>query len=138
MLGYHKGIYSYTIGQRRGLGLYNPSPLYVLAIDPEKNAVVVGEESETYRSELIATQLNWMMIPSLQGPMAVLAQIRYRHKPSPAIISPLEGKGSLGGEEQNAVLVRFEKPEKSIAPGQSVVFYLADKVLGGGVIDRVL
>jgi tRNA-specific 2-thiouridylase len=132
VLGYHKGIYSYTIGQRRGLGLYNPSPLYVLAIDPEKNSVTVGEESETYRHELIATQLNWMMIPSLREPAAVLAQIRYRHKPDMAIISPLEG------EEQDSVLVRFEKPEKSIAPGQSVVFYLADKVFGGGVIDRVL
>jgi len=142
VLGYHKGIYSYTIGQRRGLGLYNPSPLYVLAIDPEKNTVTVGEESETYRSELIATQSNWMMISSLQGPTAVLAQIRYRHKPSPAIISPLEGedlgKKDFAGDEQNAVLVRFEKPEKSIAPGQSVVFYQANKVLGGGVIDRAL
>ncbi len=83
-----------------------------------------------------------MMISSLRGPTAVLAQIRYRHKPSPAIISPVEGEDlgekDLEGDDQNPVLVRFEKPEKSIAPRQSVVFYQADKVLGGGVIDRVL
>ncbi|MEW5801795.1 MAG: tRNA 2-thiouridine(34) synthase MnmA [bacterium] len=131
VLGYHKGIYSYTIGQRRGLGLYNPAPLYVLAIDPEKNCLTVGEESETYRQELIVSQTNWMLIPPPKEPVRALAQIRYRHKPQPALIIPLD-------DAQNAAMVRFEEPEKSIAPGQSVVFYQADKVLGGGVIDRVL
>jgi len=131
VLGSHKGIYSYTIGQRRGLGLYHPTPLYVLSIDPEQNAVIVGEEPETYRRELIAFNLRWMLIDSIQGPIKALAQIRYRHQPRPVTIFPIE-------ENKDAVLVRFKDPERSIAPGQSVVFYQDDKVLGGGVIDRVL
>ncbi|MEW6381997.1 MAG: tRNA 2-thiouridine(34) synthase MnmA [bacterium] len=132
VLGSHKGIYSYTIGQRRGLGLYNPSPLYVLSIDPERNAVIVGAETETYRHELIATRMNWMLTDAPGDPLAAWAQIRYRHRPRPVIIVPLEN------QDDDAVLVRFQEPEKSIARGQSVVFYQGDKVLGGGVIDRVL
>ena len=129
VLGYHKGIYSYTIGQRRGLGLYNPSPLYVLAIDPKQNAIIVGEESETYQDELIATQLNWMLIPSLRAPLSAYTQIRYRHQPKLATIFPL-------GNDQKTALVRFHEPVKSIALGQSVVFYQKNRILGGGVIDK--
>ncbi len=130
VLGYHKGIYSYTIGQRRGLGLYHPTPLYVLAINPEQNAIVVGEESETYHDQLIASRINWMLIDSLQTPMTVLAQIRYRHKPRPAIVSPF-------GEDQESVMVHFKEPVKSIATGQSVVFYLDNRLMGGGIIDKI-
>jgi len=129
VLGYHKGIYSYTIGQRRGLGLYNPNPLYVLAIDPKQNAIIVGEESETYKDELIATQLNWMSIPSLRAPLSAYTQIRYRHQPQLATIFPL-------GNDQKTILVRFNEPVKSIALGQSVVFYQENRILGGGVIDK--
>ena len=129
VLGYHKGIYSYTIGQRRGLGLYNPSPLYVTAIDPKKNAIIVGEESETYQDELIADQLNWMLIPSLTAPLNAYTQIRYRHQPQLATIFPM-------GNAQKTVLVRFHDPVKSIALGQSVVFYQKNQILGGGVIEK--
>lgn len=137
ILGSHKGIYSYTIGQRRGLGLYNPSPLYVLAIDPERNAVIVGAETETYRHELVASRLNWMLIDAPRSPTAARAQIRYRHKPRPVTIIPL-GDDQKDQDADDAVLVRFQEPEKSIARGQSIVFYREDKVLGGGVIDHVL
>ena len=129
VLAYHKGIYSYSIGQRRGLGLYNPSPLYVLAIDPKQNAIIVGEEPETYKDELIATQLNWMSIPSLRAPLNAYTQIRYRHRPQLATIFPL-------GNDQKTALVRFIEPVKSIALGQSVVFYQENRILGGGVIDK--
>ena len=129
VLGYHKGIYSYTIGQRRGLGLYNPRPLYVTAIDPKKNAIIVGEESETYQDELIADQLNWMLIPSLTAPLNAYTQIRYRHQPQLATIFPM-------GNAQKTVLVRFHDPVKSIALGQSVVFYQKNRILGGGVIEK--
>ncbi len=131
ILGYHKGIFSYTIGQRRGLGLYNPSPLYVLAIDLKENSIMVGEKSETYQNELIATKLNWMLLDSIPaGPKSIFAQIRYRQSPRPAVIIPKEGK------ENQAVKVIFKEPVKSIAPGQSIVFYLKDKVLGGGIIHE--
>jgi len=129
VLGYHKGIYAYTIGQRRGLGLYNPSPLYVLAIDPKQNAIIVGEESETYQEELIAAQLNWMLVPSLRAPLNAYTQIRYRHQPQLATISPL-------GNDKKTILVRFHEPVKSIARGQSVVFYQNNQILGGGLIDK--
>jgi len=130
VLGRHKGIYAYTIGQRKGLGLYHPAPLYVLAIDPKHKAIIVGEESDTYQCEFTVKQVNWMAIPFPTGPITALVQIRYRHRPRPATIFPQ-------AESTDTVIVRFHEPIRSIAPGQCAVFYQETRILGGGVIDRV-
>lgn len=165
IIGHHQGIFSYTIGQRRGIGLYNPNPLYVLAIDPQEKTIIVGEEHETYQTELLAHKLNWMLLPAIDQPLEVMAQIRYRHQPQAATLFPLtpnpdkpdkpdkpESKGSLkitcqekdhrpslgSVGETTMVRVCFHEPEKSIAPGQSIVFYHEKAILGGGVISNHL
>lgn len=124
MLGQHEGLAAFTVGQRRGLGLATGRTLYVTALDPARNAVVVGEAREVEVDTLVAEQVNWIAIDGLEGPLEVTAQIRHRHKPAPATIRPC-GQG---------VEVRFEAPQWAPAPGQSVVFYQGDLVVGGGVI----
>ena len=123
-LGRHQGLAAFTVGQRRGLGLATGRTLYVTALDPEKNAVVVGEAREVEVDTLYAEQVNWIAIERLESPREVAAQIRHRHAPAPATVRPC-GQG---------VLVRFEAAQWGPAPGQSVVFYEGDLVVGGGVI----
>jgi tRNA-specific 2-thiouridylase len=130
VLGRHEGLADFTVGQRRGLGLATGRTLYVTALDPARNAVVVGEASEVEIDTLVAEQVNWIAIDRLEGPLEATAQIRHRHKPAPATIRPC-GQGVPCGE---GVEVRFESPQWAPAPGQSVVFYQDDLVLGGGVI----
>lgn len=126
VLGIHEGLYKYTIGQRKGLGISNSVPLYVLGFNREKNELVVGEEKELYNQELIATKINWLLIDELIAPIKVNAKIRYASKEASATIYPyLEGR----------VKVKFDNPQKSITPGQAVVFYIDDIVLGGGTIE---
>jgi tRNA-specific 2-thiouridylase len=127
VLGEHRGLADYTVGQRRGLGIASERALYVVALDPERNTVVVGSESELERTRLIATQVNFIPFDSLEGEMRVTAKIRHSHTPAPATIYPL-----APGE----VETRFETPQRAITPGQSVVFYQDDLVVGGGVIAR--
>ena len=127
VLGRHKGIPFYTIGQRRRLGIVAETPLYVTGIDSEKNAVYVGPKDELLSDELTATNLNWIAVDRLFGPIQVKAKIRYRHTPADALLTPEVG---------SRVRVKFEKPQMSITPGQSVVFYIGDTVLGGGTIER--
>jgi tRNA-specific 2-thiouridylase len=124
VLGQHEGLAAFTVGQRRGLGLATGRTLYVTALDPARNAVVVGEAREVEVDTFVAEQVNWIAIVGLEGPLEVTAQIRHRHKPAPATIRPC-GQG---------VVVRFEAPQWAPAPGQSVVFYQGDLVVGGGVI----
>ena len=125
-LGRHKGIANYTIGQRRGLGIAHPRPLYVISLDSGMNAVVVGTSEHVWADELVADDLNWISVRALREPMHVKARIRYKHKESPASVIPLEN---------NRVLVRFERPQRAITPGQAVVFYDGDVVVGGGIIS---
>jgi len=125
-LGMHKGIIHYTIGQRKGLGISLGKPMYVVAIRPEDNTVVLGEENEVFSSSLVASDLNFISIESLKEEMDVTAKIRYSAKEAPATISPLP---------DGRVSVRFKEPQRAITPGQSVVFYDRDVVVGGGVID---
>jgi len=127
VIGTHRGLIYYTIGQRRGIGIAAAEPLYVIAIDLQDNALVVGPQPECLRRELIAAELNWIAIDELQEPCRVLATIRYSHEPAPATVVPLEGC---------RVRVRFDDAQSAIAPGQSVVFYDKDfsYVLGGGII----
>lgn len=126
--GEHPGIAYYTIGQRRGLGIAAREPLYVVALDPKQNLVVVGKEKELYQSELLATDLNWIALEKLKTPLKVEAKIRYAHPGAEAEVSPWE-KGS--------VRVRFAKPQRAITPGQAVVFYMEDTVVGGGTISQL-
>ena len=127
VLGRHAGLVNYTVGQRRGLGLTAGRPLYVTALDPSRNAVVVGEEDELEIDVILAEQPNFISIPALQGRLAVEAKIRHTHEPAAATIEPTE---------DGLVRVRFERAQRAPAPGQSVVFYRGDLVVGGGVIAR--
>lgn len=127
-LGKHRGILYYTIGQRQGLGISAAEPLYVIAIDPWRNAIVVGNKEDTYGGELIATNLNWIAISPPEQPIRVKAKIRYRHPEAEAIVMPLDA---------DRVLVKFAEPQMAITPGQSVVFYFEDTVVGGGTIEHV-
>jgi tRNA-specific 2-thiouridylase len=124
-LGDHGGRHRYTIGQRKGLGVTSPDPLYVLNIDAESRNVTLGAESDLYGSELTARDLNWISIPALNAPLRVEAKVRYRHQAAPAVVEP---------SGPDSVRVRFDTPQRAIAPGQSVVFYDGDEVVGGGWI----
>jgi tRNA-specific 2-thiouridylase len=127
VLGRHKGISKYTIGQRKGLGIAFPVPLHVVAIDAERNRLVVGPESETYRSSCIAADCAWIAVERLTGPLEVLVKIRSAARPAPATISPRDG---------GRALVRFAAPLSAVTPGQSAVFYQGDIVVGGGIIEN--
>lgn len=127
LLGEHRGIQFYTIGQRKGLGISAKERLYVTAIDPERNAIIVGSKEEVYGDELIASELNWIAMEELKQPIKAKAKIRYLHQETEAIITP------LGGDK---VYVKFREPQMAITPGQAIVFYDGDIVLGGGTIEQ--
>lgn len=127
ILGKHKGIWNYTIGQRKGLGVSSTSPLYVLELRKQKNEVVLGPLDKTFKNSLIAVNINWISIETLESERKCFAKIRSTQKPVPVKIIP----------EDKSVKVIFEEPQKSIAAGQSVVFYDGETVLGGGIIDSV-
>ena len=124
-LGTHTGLYKYTIGQRKGLGISNSVPLFVVGFNQAKNELIVGEEKDLYQKELYVTDINLLLTDKLEKPLKVNAKIRYAAKEAPATITQIE---------QNKIKVEFEHPQKSITPGQSVVFYTDDIVLGGGKI----
>lgn len=129
IVGRHRGFAFYTIGQRRGLGLALGYPAYVVEIDPSRNALVVGKKDDLKADGLLAEQVNFIPFDSLQEPQRVEVKIRYASSPAPAVISP-QGNGKI--------LVRFSLPQKAVTPGQSVVFYQDDLLLGGGIITRKL
>jgi len=124
-LGSHQGIMNYTIGQRKGLGIAASEPRYVIAIEPENNAVIVGDRERAFGDELVATQMNWVAIDRLTETITAKARIRYRHSEAEVTVTPFDGDN---------VYVKFKKPQLAIAPGQAIVFYDGDKVLGGGTI----
>lgn len=124
-LGLHNGLINYTVGQRKGLGIAYKEPLYVLKLDKDKNQVIVGTEKELYSTELMANELNFLIDDiDLSKNIEVMAKIRYRAKAAPAILKI----------ENNQAIVKFKEPQRAITPGQSVVLYLDDVVLGGGKI----
>jgi len=127
VLGKHKGIVHYTIGQRRGLGLAMGRPVYVVDIDTLNNVVVVGEADETYSKGLICGDINLILFDKLEGEMDVAVKIRYNASPVNAVISR---------QEENRIRVDFEKPQRAVTPGQAVVFYRDDLVIGGGTIEK--
>lgn len=127
VLGRHAGLPFYTIGQRRGLGLTSPYPLYVVDLDVEKNAVVVGPAEELERDALLAEGVNYIPFEAPEGPLRVTARIRYRAPEVPATVIPLP---------EGWARVTFDRPLRAITPGQAVVFYQGDLVVGGGFINR--
>jgi tRNA-specific 2-thiouridylase len=125
VLGHHEGIFNFTVGQRKGLGVSSPTPLYVLQIDPASHRVTVGADEELATRSLRARRLNWISIPQLTAPMRVRIKIRHRHEPAWATLEPA-GSGE--------VLAAFDEPQRAVTPGQSAVFYDGDEVVGGGWI----
>jgi tRNA-specific 2-thiouridylase len=125
VMGRHEGISNFTVGQRKGLGVASPSPLYVLNIDPASHRVTVGADVELATRTLRARQMNWISIAELTGAMRVQAKIRHRHEPAWATLEP-----ASPGE----VLATFDEPQRAVTPGQSAVFYDGDEVVGGGWI----
>lgn len=123
-LGGHKGLAFYTTGQRKGLGISAGHPVYVVGKDLENNRLILDDEQYLYSRELEAVNSNFIFIDRLDGPMRVNAKIRYRAAEAPATIYP----------GNNSIKVEFEQAQRAITPGQSVVFYIDDYVLGGGVI----
>jgi tRNA-specific 2-thiouridylase len=127
VLGKHDGLAQYTVGQRQGLGLASSEPLYVIELDAANNRLVVGSKDQLLHSVLIASQLSWLSGKAPPGPITITAKVRYR---APEVAAELH----LNDRAE----VRFAEPQQAIAPGQSVVFYQDDVVLGGGIIDAVL
>ncbi len=128
VVGRHEGIERYTIGQRKGLGPALPGPKYVVRVEPERNVVVVGGESDLYSSELVAENVSWTLPAAPKLPLAVAAKVRYNMEESPAVVEDA-GEGNA--------LVRFERAQRAIAPGQAAVFYVGEEVVGGGTIASV-
>lgn len=127
VLGKHKGIIYYTIGQRKGLGLSLGKPAYVVDILPEKNQVVIGDNEDVFSDKLIANDINFIPFDKLKAPMKVEVKIRYSAKPASATIYPIE---------ENKVKVEFDSPQRAITPGQAVVFYDGNVLVGGGTIVK--
>ena len=125
-VGTHAGIHRFTVGQRKGLGLSTSVPLYVLSITAAQNALTVGPRPALERTRLTASSVNWIAGTPPRSPCALTARIRHRHPDAPATVEPLTG---------DRASVVFEEPQSAVAPGQAVVFYDGDIVLGGGWID---
>ena len=127
ILGRHKGLVHYTVGQRKGLGIAMGQPVFVVELRPETNEVVIGNSEEVFSDRLYANHLNFMSIENLEGEMEAEAKIRYSHKGAKCIIKRT-------GEDE--ILCCFEEPQRAITPGQAVVFYQGDYVIGGGTIIK--
>ena len=126
ILGKHTGLYNYTIGQRKGLGISNPVPLFVLGFNKEKNELIVGEEKELFKKEILVSDINLLLVDEIKEWLDVTVKTRYSTKASKAKII----------QEDDKIKVIFEEPQRAITPGQSAVFYIDDIVVGGGKIER--
>ena len=127
VLGRHQGVHQFTVGQRKGIGVASPNPLYVLSINPEERRIVAGAEDKLLSRELIACRLNWIAVQELERPRRLQVKIRHRHEPAWAVVT---------GCGPESVSVLFDEPQRAITPGQSAVFYDGDDVVGGGWIER--
>jgi tRNA-specific 2-thiouridylase len=126
VLGQHAGLSGYTVGQRKGIGVAAPRPLYVVALDGRRNALVVGPTEARERMECTAACMNYISGEAPSGPFEAVARIRYRHRGAPAVATPLPGA---------RLHVRFAHPQRDVTPGQYLVLYDDEVVLGGGVIE---
>lgn len=129
VVGQHQGAIAYTVGQRRGLGIAMGEPVYVCSKDMGQNAVTIGPDQALYHTTLLADHWNWIAIPELTEPIEVEAKVRYRHQPQQATVYP-----EMGGKCR----VVFREPQRAITPGQAVVLYWEDMVVGSGTICKVL
>src|SRR5207253_9257294 len=127
IIGHHRGLHRYTIGQRRGIGIANERPLYVISIDASSNQVVVGQQEELLGREFTAAGVNWIAFDEPVASVRADVRIRYRHTEAPARIVPLDNDRIHGV---------FDRPQRAITPGQATVFYRGDEVLGGGWITK--
>lgn len=125
ILGRHNGLYNYTIGQRKGLGISYKEPLFVIGFNPVKNEIIVGEKEKLFKTEMLVKDINLLLIDKLEGKMEVTVKTRY---------SANEEKATIEMLDENTIKVKFEKPAQRITPGQSAVFYVDDIVVGGGKI----
>ena len=130
VLGSHRGIHHFTVGQRKGLGLSSANPLYVLEIHPDSHQVTVGGEQELMSRQLRAKRLNWIAIAELVEPLRVMAKIRHRHEPQWATLRP----GPMNQQGDVTAIAEFDEPQRAITPGQAAIFYQGDEVVGGGWI----
>ncbi|MBN1894127.1 tRNA 2-thiouridine(34) synthase MnmA [bacterium] len=128
-LGTHKGLFAYTIGQRKGLGIALGKPAYVIRIDADQNAIVIGGEDSLYHSKFIASKPNWISMENPPGAFRAGVQIRYKHRPAQALVTP---------KEDGNLEITYARPQRAITPGQLAVFYDKDIVIGSAWIDRVV
>ena len=129
VVGRHCGAVCYTLGQRKGLGIALGAPVYVCGKDMQANTVTVGPESALFATTLLADNWNWFPFKTLTEPLHVMAKARYRHTPQPATVYPME---------DGRAKVVFDEPQRAMTPGQSVVLYDGDTVVGGGIITQIL
>lgn len=127
ILGAHNGAYMFTIGQRKGLGIALGKPAYVLSTDTEKNTVTLGSNDELFKNKLYAEKINLIAVDRINSPMRVTAKIRYSHREAAATV---EQTG------ENSFVVEFDEPQRAVTPGQSVVLYDGDIIIGGGVVSK--
>lgn len=127
VLGEHPGVHHFTVGQRRGLGIAQREPLYVIATEPATQRVIVGRNEELLRGAMGVRTVNWVSIPPPSVPLRAEVKIRNKHLAAPATLAP--------GNDSDSVEVRFDEPQRAVTPGQAAVFYSGDLVLGGGWIE---
>jgi tRNA-uridine 2-sulfurtransferase len=125
VIGHHTGIHGFTVGQRKGLGISSPDPLYVLKIHPDSHRVEVGSDDQLLSTTLTANRLNWVSLSEPNEPIRVSIKIRHRHEPAPATLRVID---------EDLIEATFDEPQRAITPGQSAVFYQGDEVTGGGWI----
>jgi len=126
VLGQHEGILHYTVGQRKGMGIAASHPLYVVSIDAANNTIKAGPNKLLFDNELTASQMNFISVSELKNETTLKAKIRHKHTEADANVTP---------EKEDRVHVIFESPQRAITPGQAVVFYDGETVVGGGIID---
>lgn len=127
VIGEHAGVHHFTVGQRKGIGIAAPEPLYVISTEPLSQRVIVGGNDELLRATLVARDVNWVSIAPITAPRRAEVKIRNRHEPAPATLSPTA--------DPARVEVRFDAPQRAVTPGQAAVLYDGDTVLGGGWIE---
>ena len=137
-IGKHKGTIHYTIGQRKGLGMGFGKPMFVLGIDPKTNTVVLGEDCELYSKEVFVRDVCWTKGQAPEIPIPCTAKIRYRQEASPAMLYPAsrlpDGFQRKQSILSDAIMLRFDEPQRAATPGQAAVFYIGEELIGGGVI----
>jgi tRNA-uridine 2-sulfurtransferase len=132
VIGRHTGIHNFTIGQRKGLGFATGKPIYVLAIDPENNRVIVGDDDALRTTTFEVQDVNWVSIAAPHQPIRAAVKIRHKHEPASATVEPISE--TVGNETRHAARITFDTPQRAITPGQAAVFYDHGRVLGGAWI----